>query len=427
MVRTQRRYQRRLAVTATLIIGTCLATPGYGAATADPPGLGFFNGPVTIGTTPVAGGFEMSDPARSHLSCGSTVQTVDPPVLGPRFRQAVNTWGNGQPADHTTACVDAMYAAGAEWDMLRAWLDRNGIDGQGQAAGIGVGLRDANAFFTVDEHGPRVILGRVGGSTPDPEDPEPANARRDPEHRQFSSMDIVAHEFGHMIFETTPGGSGDTIENGALNEGTGDIFAQLTIAFANNPLVPLTYTMGAQLESAFGRLIRIMYQPSLLGDPDCYSPEIFTEGHDVHDSAGPLNHWFYLLAEGSHSAGRPASSTCDRSTLTGIGIQLAGKIFYNGLLRKTATWTFRDARWATLTATKQLFPRSCTEFNKVKAAWNAVSVPARADEPTCGLPVTGNGVTAPAAGGIGLITVGTLLVLAAMLRRRDARLSESPS
>jgi hypothetical protein len=36
-----------------------------------------------------------------------------------------------------------------------------------------------------------------------------------------------------------------------------------------------------------------------------------------------------------------------------------------------------------LQAAKNLFPGSCTEFNAIKAAWNAVSVPAQRREATC--------------------------------------------
>jgi hypothetical protein len=32
---------------------------------------------------------------------------------------------------------------------------------------------------------------------------------------------------------------------------------------------------------------------------------------------------------------------------------------------------------------KNLFPGSCAEFSPVKAAWDAVSVPAQRDDPTC--------------------------------------------
>jgi Zn-dependent metalloprotease len=307
----------------------------------------------------------MRDPARPGLSCGEDEHP---------FTQRHNTWGNGKPADLKTVCVDAMYAAATQWDMLRAWLGRNGFDGKGHAARIEVGYFKPGAFFQPPE---LVLIGVVCRRLATPS----ACEVPDPLHRQKSSMDIVGHEFGHMVFDTTPGGRNDAIsENTALAEGTGDIFGQLTIAFADNPRVPLKYTIGSQ----YGPPERTMYHPSLAGHgaPDCWSPNV-ADLPFSGQASGPLNHWFYLLAEGTTPAGLPASPTCDRSTLTGLGIQLAGKIWYHALLLKTHTWEYREARSATLTAAKQLFPGSCTVFDKVKAAWNAVSVPAPRNEPAC--------------------------------------------
>ena len=61
----------------------------------------------------------------------------------------------------------------------------------------------------------------------------------------------------------------------------------------------------------------------------------------------------------------------------------AGKILYNAMLLKTSDSSYLKYRTWTLDAAKNLFPVSCTEFNTVKAAWDAVSVPAQSDEPTC--------------------------------------------
>ena len=63
---------------------------------------------------------------------------------------------------------------------------------------------------------------------------------------------------------------------------------------------------------------------------------------ETHAAAGPGNHWFYLLAEGSNPTnGQPTSTTCNGSTgLVGIGIQTAGKIFYNAMLAKTSGMTY---------------------------------------------------------------------------------------
>ena len=184
-------------------------------STTDPcstgaPGLGFWNGQVCIGTTRLPdGSFQMTDPARAGLSCGAAVNStvIDPetgeeaPIhaLGPRFAQQGNAWGNGQPADATTACVDAMYAGSEEWDMLGTWLGRNGINGEGQATGIGVGARHAdgspyfNAFFlqALPQFGlnePVVILGFLPALPTNPELPVPASTQPDPMGRQFTSM-----------------------------------------------------------------------------------------------------------------------------------------------------------------------------------------------------------------------------------------------
>jgi hypothetical protein len=105
----------------------------------------------------------------------------------------------------------------------------------------------------------------------------------------------------------------------------------------------------------------------------------------VHAAAGPGNHWFYLVAEGSNPTnGQPTSPTCNGSTVgPGLGVQTAVTIFYNAMLMKTTGFSYLRYRTATLTAAKNLTPGNCTNFNEVKAAWDAVSVPAQAGDPTC--------------------------------------------
>jgi hypothetical protein len=66
-----------------------------------------------------------------------------------------------------------------------------------------------------------------------------------------------------------------------------------------------------------------------------------------------------------------------------VGIQKAIKIMYNAMQMKTSTSSYLKYRTWTLTAAKNLYPGSCTEFNAVKAAWTAVSVPAQTADPTC--------------------------------------------
>ncbi|HYF71238.1 MAG TPA: M4 family metallopeptidase, partial [Nocardioides sp.] len=221
--------------------------------------------------------------------------------------------------------------------------------------------------------------------------------------RQLTSIDIVAHEQGHGIFQTTPGGSTGDNETGGMNEATGDIFGALTEAYAAHPNDPADFMVGEEADLVGDGPIRYMYNPSLVGDPNCWSSSI--KNTEVHAAAGPLNHWFYLLSQGSN--GSPASPTCNGSTVTGVGIQTAGKIFYNALLMKTTYWTHGKARIASLTAARNLYGTTdCTTFNRVKSAWDAVSVPAQSGEPTCGSGGGGGG-TCTEVTATGSVTAGT--------------------
>ena len=128
--------------------------------------------------------------------------------------------------------------------------------------------------------------------------------------------------------------------------------------------------------------IRFMYNPSLRsGHPNCWSTAIPNTA--VHAGAGPLNHWFYLLAAGSNPAGGPVSPTCNGASVTGIGVQDAGRVFYNALLAKTSGWRYANVRLASLRAAANLFGATSAQCGTVKAAWNAVSVPAQTGEPAC--------------------------------------------
>src|SRR5690606_5053888 len=188
------------------------------------------------------------------------------------------------------------------------------------------------------------------------------------------------------IFQTTPGGAGSGgtgNEKGGLNEGTGDIFGALTEHFANNPNDPPDFLVGEEANLVGTGPIRVMYDPSQRNQPNCYSSAIPTT--EVHAAAGPLNHWFYLVSQGSNPPGGPASPICPGgpSSVTGIGIVKAGQIYYHALLMKTSTWRYANVRSASLAAAVNLFGAGSAECATVKAAWDAVSVPVQSGEPTC--------------------------------------------
>jgi len=317
---------------------------------------GHYYGDVDIATTAnPAGTYTMADPKRPGLACGGL-------ILGP-WTQKSNQWGNGKAMDKQTACVDALYAAGKQWDMLHDWLDRNGTDGQGKGFRMRVGLPMVNAMWTFN----MMLVGH--------------NQAND---RYLSTIDVIAHEFGHAIFQYTPGGSSAPgNEGGGLNESTGDIFGALTEAYANNPLDPPDYTVGELADMVGKGPIRYMNDPAKVGDAGCFSAAI--PQTEVHAAAGPQNHWFYLLAEGSNPTnGQPTSPTCDGSSITGLGVQKAGRIFMAALNRKTSDWDTAKARAASVAAAHELYPGSSAECTTVKAAWAAVAVPVAAGEVACG-------------------------------------------
>ena len=315
-------------------------------------GTGYYYGNVTIGTSGSSGSTGWSTRPTPGVQCGGQ--------NGSAYTGTDDVWGNGSGTNLETACVDVMYATAKEVDMLSAWLGRNGVKGNGTSYPARVGLNDVNAYW----NGSIVNFGHSSDNA-----------------RQLTAIDIVAHEQGHGIFYTTPGGSSGNNETGGMNEATGDIFGALTEAYAANPNDPADFLVGEEADLVGDGPIRNMYNPSALGDPNCYSTSL--PSTEVHAAAGPLNHWFYLLSQGSN--GSPSSPTCNGSTVTGVGIQTAGKIFYNGLLLKTSSWNHGKARVATLTATKNLYGSTdCTTFNRVKAAWAAISVGAQSGEPTCG-------------------------------------------
>ncbi|MGW4651063.1 M28 family peptidase [Kitasatospora sp. NPDC004289] len=313
-----------------------------------------WNGPSpTITTTASGSTYSLRDPSRPGLSCADY-------STGQVFSKSSDTWGNGSSTSKETGCADVFFAAQKEWDMLRDWLGRNGHNGNGGSWPVKVGLNDVNAYWD----GSSVSIGHNNAN------------------EWIASIDVVGHEFGHGLDQFTPGGAASN--EAGLGEATGDIMGALTEAYANQsaPYDAPDYLVGEMINLVGSGPIRNMYNPSQVSNnPNCYSSSI--PNTEEHAAAGPLNHWFYLLAEGSApGGGKPNSPTCNSSSVTGIGIQNAGKVFYGGMLLKTSSMTYKKYRVATLSAAKTLDP-TCNFYNRAKAAWDAVSVPAQTGEVTC--------------------------------------------
>ncbi|HSR98756.1 MAG TPA: proprotein convertase P-domain-containing protein [Kofleriaceae bacterium] len=307
--------------------------------------------PVALNTTQSGATFQMRDPTITGLSCQDAANNTI-------FSGADDAWGNGNATSRETGCVDALFGAQTEARMLTQWLGRNAMDGAGGAWPIRVGLADVNAFYD----GTQVQVGHNNAN------------------QWIGAIDVIAHEMGHGIDDHTPGG----ISGSGTQEFVADTFGAATESFANEPApfdVP-DFTVGEQINLVGSGPIRNMANTSVLGDPNCFSASI--PSTEVHAAAGPGNHWFYLLSQGSNPATGPVSPTCNGSTVVGVGIQNAIKIMYNAMLMKTTGASYLRYRTWTLQAAKNLGAGDCTLFNTTKAAWDAVSVPAQAADPTCG-------------------------------------------
>ncbi|HEY3557739.1 MAG TPA: M4 family metallopeptidase [Kribbella sp.] len=311
--------------------------------------------PVHLDTTLSGSTYSLKDPNTTNQSCQDAANNTT-------FSGPDDNWGNGTASNKETGCVDALFTAQTERHMLTDWLGRNGFDGNGGGWPIRVGLDDENAYYD----GSQVQVGHntAGG--------------------WIGSMDVVGHELGHGIDDHTPGG----ISGNGTQEFVADTFGASTEFYSNQGSAydPPDFYVGEEVNLVGQGPIRNMYNPSAVGDPNCYSSSI--PGSEVHAAAGPGDHWFVLLSIGS--GGSPNVPTCNSSTVTGLGIQKAIKIMYNAMLMKTSSSSYLKYRTWTLTAAKNLYPGSCTEFNTVKAAWDAVSVPAQSGDPTCS---TSGGVT----------------------------------
>jgi Zn-dependent metalloprotease len=308
-----------------------------------------WEGTVSIPTTLSGSTYQMKDSNAPTLVCQDAATNTT-------FSKSTDSWGNGNETSRETDCADSFYSAEQERQMLSAWDGRSGMDGAGGWVPIRVGLADVNAYYD----GTQVQVGHTQSTG-----------------EWIGEIDVVAHEFGHGVDDHTPGG----ISNGNTQEFVADTFGAATEWYANNATDTPDFTVGERVNLVGSGPIRYMYNPSLAGDDNCYSSSVPTE--EVHAAAGPGNHWFYLLAEGSSPTnGQPSSPTCNSSSVSGVGISNAEKIMYNAMLMKTSTSSYLKYRTWTLTAAKNLDP-TCALYSSTKAAWNAVSVPAQTGDPTC--------------------------------------------
>lgn len=326
-------------------------------------GRGIHVGRVGIGTT--AGPlWSMRDSVGNHttdLNGRGDGTGMDLPVTpGTIFTDADNVWGNGLVSDRASAGVAAHYGAERTFDYFKLVQGRAGIrnNGVGSRSRVHYGNGYVNAFWD----GAQMTYGDGAGNT-----------------NPVVEIDVAAHEITHGVTEHTAGLL-DVGEAGGLSEATSDIFGTSVEWYANNAADTPDYLIGELINiNGNGTPLRYMDRPSRDGfAPDCWSSTL--GGLDSHDSAGPLNHWFYLASEGSGAKVINGvsynSPTCNASRVTPIGRAKAAKIWYRTLTRYlTSTSTYAAAREGAIQSAKDLYGAASPECVGIAASFSAIGVP----------------------------------------------------
>ncbi|GAA5203873.1 M4 family metallopeptidase [Streptomyces thinghirensis] len=339
--------------------------------TATGDGKSLYGGTVPLETTRSASSYQLKDPTRGGTYTGDAGNRTDLCLLSAClvrapstvFTDADNHWGTGTAADRASAAVDAQYGTDVTWDYYKDVHGRSGIagDGKGSYNRVHYGNGYNNAFW--DDGCFCMTYGDGDGTTFGP----------------LVSLDVAGHEMSHGVTSSTAALTYSG-ESGGLNEATSDIFGTLVEWHAGNSTDAGDYLIGEKVvRDGFGRdALRYMDRPSRDGSSaDCWSTAV--GDLDVHYSSGIANHFAYLLAEGSgtKTVGGVAydSPTCDGSTVSGIGRDKLGDIWYRALtVYMTSSTDYAGARTATLSAAEDLYGADSAEYAAVGAAWSAVNV-----------------------------------------------------
>ena len=336
--------------------------------TVDGDGQSLYGGTVPLKLTQSGTTYQLKDPTRGNTYTTDMANATDGILCqllsigcktGTLFTSTTTHFGNGLNSNRASAAVDAQYGTNETWDFYKNTFGRNGIFGTGAGSynRVHYGKNYVNAFWD----GTKMTYGDGDGTSYGP----------------LTSLDVAGHEMSHGVTENTAGLTYSG-ESGGLNESTSDIFGTMVEFYANNASDPGDYLIGEEFDLKNHTGFRRMDNPASDGSSlNCWSTT--AKDVDVHYSSGIGNHFFYLLSEGTGS--RPIggtthnSTTCNGTTLTGIGHDAAAAIWYRALtVYMTSSTNYAGARTATLSAATDLYGASSTQRAAVAAAWTGVSV-----------------------------------------------------
>ncbi|MDT8414895.1 MAG: M4 family metallopeptidase [Flavobacteriaceae bacterium] len=320
-----------------------------------------YSGTRTIETESFNGQFRLNDVTRGNGIHTYNMNNSFSFSSATDFLDNDNNWTSSEYDNSAkdNAALDLHWGVSRTYDYFLQLHERNSMDGSGIEikAYAHYGVNFDNAQWVESQ---LAIRFGDGGTAFD----------------ALTSIDVVAHEFGHGIdhFESQLVYQD---ESGAIDESLSDIWGSLVEDFAlgsnsNNWLIGEQITLN-------NFALRSMSNPKSLGDPDTYqrinwwvSPD---DNGGVHTNSGVMNHWFYLLAEGS-AATDGVNDNDQTFNITGIGKEKAAQIVYYAQtnLFVDPLLTYTDASLLTIQAAEDLFGANSLESITTCQSWFAVGL-----------------------------------------------------
>ena len=347
-------------------------------------GRTLYSGSVPINVTKVSGKWTLTDAVNGNHKTYSKAHST----TGTRGTLVASTdkiFGNGSTTDGQSAAADAHYGAAQTWNFYKNTFGRLGIRGNGVGAysRVHFGTRYENAFWS---DACFCMTYGDGYRT----------------FRQLVELDVAGHEMSHGVTSNTAGLDyfGDS---GGLNEATSDVMGTMVEFYAKNTKDAPDYLIGEKVYKGTRGYLRRLDNPHADGHSyNCYPGlgafESDAASDDPHYTSGVGNHLFYLLAEGSGSKviGTKSynSTTCNSTTVAGIGRDKAAAVWYRALTTYwTSFTTYPEAAEGMIRAARDLYGADSTDCARTEAAWKAVRVTPGV---TCaGLPSPGSNFANP--------------------------------
>lgn len=326
-----------------------------------------YSGTRTIETEPFNGQFRLNDVTRGNGIHTFNMNNDSNYSLATDLFDNDNNWTSTEynNPNKDNSLLDAHWGAIKTYDYFSQKHNWNSIDNSGfllrnyvNANLVGFGFSNSdNAFWD----GERMTYG-IGTSL-----------------NPLVSIDIIAHEIGHGLDENTSNLAYER-ESGAIDESLSDIWGAMVEYFAAPEKD--TYLLGEDI----GFIIRSLSSPKDRNQPDTYGGQFWLDpecgtpsnGNDqcgVHTNSGVMNHWFYLLAEGS-AATDGVNDNGQAFNIAGIGKEKTAQIVYYAQtnLFVDPLLTYTDASLLTIQAAEDLFGANSLESITTCQSWFAVGL-----------------------------------------------------